>query len=80
MMLPAYVDDMIVTDDDEKDIAQLKVKLSKELEVNDLSLFQYFFEIEIARGAEGMIISQRKYALDLLTETSMLECRGKRTS
>jgi hypothetical protein len=36
---------------------------------------RYFLEIEISRGAEGIILSQRKYVLDLLTETSMLECR-----
>ncbi|XP_078173290.1 uncharacterized protein LOC144567110 [Carex rostrata] len=28
-----------------------------------------------SRGAEGIVISQRKYALDLLTETGMLGCK-----
>jgi Reverse transcriptase (RNA-dependent DNA polymerase) len=79
MMLAVYVDDMIVTCDDKKEIAQLKVKLSKEFKVKDLDLLRYFLGIKIARGAEGMIFSQRKYALDLLTETDMLGCKPTAT-
>lgn len=72
MMLAVYADDMIVTSDNEREIAQLKVRLGKKFEVKDLSLLQYFLGIEIARGAEGIVLSQRKYVLDLLTDTSML--------
>jgi hypothetical protein len=44
--------------------------------VKDLGQLRYFFGIEIARGAEGIVLSQRKYVLDLLTETGMLECKS----
>lgn len=30
--------------------------------------------MEVARSTEGIFVSQRKYTLDLLTETSMLGC------
>jgi hypothetical protein len=36
---------------------------------------RYFLGIEIAHGAKGIVLSQRKYVLDLLTETGMLGCR-----
>jgi Reverse transcriptase (RNA-dependent DNA polymerase) len=49
--------------------------LGKEFEVKDLGQLRYFLGIEIARGAEGIVLSQRKYVLDLLTETGMLGCR-----
>jgi Reverse transcriptase (RNA-dependent DNA polymerase) len=74
-MLATYVDDIIIIGNDEKEIAQLKVRLDKEFEVKDLRQFKYFFEIEVARGVEGIVLSQRKYALDLLKETSMLGCK-----
>jgi Reverse transcriptase (RNA-dependent DNA polymerase) len=77
-MLTVYVDDMIITGDDEGDIAQLKARLGKEIEVKDLGQFRYFLGIEIARGAEGIVLSQRKYVLDLFTETGMLGCRCRR--
>jgi Reverse transcriptase (RNA-dependent DNA polymerase) len=74
-MLVVYVDDMIVTGNDEKKIAQLKVKLGKKFEVKNLRQLKYFFEIEVAHGIEGIVLSQRKYTLDLLNETGMLGCK-----
>jgi Reverse transcriptase (RNA-dependent DNA polymerase) len=74
-VLAVYVDDMIISENDEGEIALLKKKLGKEFEVKDLGQLRYFFGIEIARGAEGIVLSQMKYVLDLLTETCMLGCR-----
>jgi Reverse transcriptase (RNA-dependent DNA polymerase) len=74
-MLAVYVNDMIITGDDEGEIAQLKARLGEEFEVKDLRQLIYFLGIEIARGAEGIVLSQRKYVLDLPTETGMLGCR-----
>ena len=33
---------------------------------------RYFLEIEVARSNHGLVISQRKYVVDLLSETGML--------
>jgi Reverse transcriptase (RNA-dependent DNA polymerase) len=74
-VLAVYVDDMIISENDEGEIAVLKKKLENEFEVKDLGQLRYFLEIEIARGAKEIVLSQRKYVLDLLTETGMLECR-----
>ena len=74
-MLAVYVDDMIITGDDESEIAQLKVRLGKEFEVKDLGQLRYFLGIEVACAPEGIVLSQRKYVLDLLTETGMLGCK-----
>jgi Reverse transcriptase (RNA-dependent DNA polymerase) len=75
-VLAVYVDDMIISRNDEGEIRLLKKKLGKEFEVKDLGQLRYFLEIEIARGAEGIILSQRKYVLDLLTEIGMLGYRS----
>ena len=74
-ILAVYVDDMIITGDDTLEIARLKENLSKEFEVKDLGQLRYFLEIEILRSPRGIVLSQRKYALDLLNETGMLGCR-----
>ena len=35
---------------------------------------KYFLGIEVAQSNSGVIISQRKYTLDILTDTGMLDC------
>nr|AAP46207.1 putative retrotransposon protein [Oryza sativa Japonica Group] len=50
-------------------ITRLKQNLSKEFEVKDLGQLKYFLGIEIARSPRGIVLSQRKYALDLLSDT-----------
>jgi hypothetical protein len=74
-ILAVYVDDIIITGDDEVEIKCLKTNLSKEFEVKDLGQLKYFLGIEIARSPKGIVLSQRKYVLDLLSETGMLGCR-----
>jgi Reverse transcriptase (RNA-dependent DNA polymerase) len=70
-MLVLYVYDVIITGDDEEEIAQLKVRLSKEFEIKNLSLFRYFLGIENSRSGGNDSFS-KKHALDLLKKTSML--------
>jgi hypothetical protein len=74
-ILAVYVDDIIITGDDEVEISRLKDSLRKEFEVKDLGQLKYFLGIEIARSPKGIVLSQRKYVLDLLSDTGMLGCR-----
>ena len=41
----------------------------------DPGCLKYFLGIEVAQSKEGVVISQRKYALDILEETGMTNCR-----
>lgn len=69
------MDDNVITGDDAEEISLLKRRLGKEFEVKDLGQLRYFLGIEIARSSKGIVLSQRKYVLDLFTETGMLGCR-----
>jgi Reverse transcriptase (RNA-dependent DNA polymerase) len=51
-VLAVYVDDMIISGNNEGEIALLKKKLGKEFEAKDLGQLRYFLGIEITRGAE----------------------------
>ena len=78
-ILAVYVDDIVITGDDVEEIRGLKERLGKAFEVKDLGQLRYFLGIEIARSSKGIILSQRKYTLDLLIETGMLGCRSVAT-
>ena len=73
-ILIVYVNDIILTRDNTGEVERLKV-LATEFEVKDLGQMRYFLGMEVARSRKGISISQRKYVLDLLTETSMLGCK-----
>nr|CAD1840715.1 unnamed protein product [Ananas comosus var. bracteatus] len=64
-----YVDDMIVTGDDYDGISSLQNHLASEFEMKQLGDLKYFLGIEVARSKHGIFLSQRKYTMDLLSET-----------
>jgi hypothetical protein len=70
---------MIITGDDPLEVTKLKENLCAQFEVKDLGQLRYFLGIEIARSPKGIILSQRKYILDLLKDTSMILCRPSST-
>lgn len=75
VILLVYVDDIIITGDDISGTAQVKVDLGKVFDVKDLGFLRYFLGIEVARSSRGVVLSQRKYVLDLLSDTGMLGCK-----
>ncbi|XP_020598059.1 uncharacterized protein LOC110037694, partial [Phalaenopsis equestris] len=74
-ILTVYVDDIIITGDDEAEIVKLNGKLEKQFEINDLGQLRYFLRIEVAHEPERIVLTQRKYVLNLLTETSTHGCK-----
>ncbi|KAL6342675.1 hypothetical protein AAG906_013081 [Vitis piasezkii] len=74
-ILIVYVDDIILSRNDMEELQNLKKYLSEEFEVKDLGNLKYFLGMEVARSRKGIVVSQRKYILDLLKGTGMLVCK-----
>ncbi|XP_068476657.1 uncharacterized mitochondrial protein AtMg00810-like [Phaseolus vulgaris] len=70
-LLLVYVNDMIITSDDENEKQTLSERLTAQFEMKDLGKLKYFFGIEVAYSRQSIFISQRKYILDLLKETGI---------
>ncbi|XP_060182927.1 uncharacterized mitochondrial protein AtMg00810-like [Lycium barbarum] len=69
-----YVDDIILTassDDLRKSIMAL---LSAELAMKDLGRLSYFLGIAITRNADGLFLSQKQYAEEILERAGMSLC------
>ena len=75
IVLIVYVDDIIISGSDSTSIADLKTYLGKHFHTKDLGALRYFLGIEVARSSQGIFLSQRKYVLDLLSETGLLGAR-----
>lgn len=74
-----YVDDMIITGNDKGEMEQLRQKLFVEFEMKDLGRLKYFLGIEVLRSERGIFICQKKYILDLLAETGMVDYKPMET-
>jgi len=68
-----YVEDIVITRNDETKVAQLKQHLCSNFQNKDLRCPKYFLGIEVTQS-KGIVISQRIYKLDLLKERDMIDC------
>lgn len=69
-----YVDDILLTADDEKLMEELLQKLNTRFLMKDMGFPKYFLGIEIEQTSEGLFLHQRAYAEDILHQTSMDTC------
>ena len=68
ILLVVYVDDIVIIGSDSKSILSLK----SFLHIKDLGMLKYFLGVEVMRSKQRILLSQRKYVLDLLSETGKL--------
>jgi hypothetical protein len=70
-----YVDDIIITGNNEDAISDIKRFLAKAFSIKDLGNLSYFLGIEVSRSKKGIFLCQRKYTLDILSDSGMTGCR-----
>lgn len=74
-----YVDDIIITGDNEKDLNNLKTDLMTEFSMKDLGKLNNFLGIKIERTKAGMFLNQTAYMKNLLSRFKMDECKAAKT-
>ena len=70
-----YVDDLIITGENEVEIEALKKSLNHTFAIKDLGRLKYFLGIEMATSQKGLFLNQCKYVVDLLTKAELLDCK-----
>ena len=78
-ILIVYVDDIIITGDNDKEIRKQEEQLAISFEVKKLGALKYFLGIEVAQSSSGYLMTQQKYILDLLNETKVLQGKANST-
>ncbi|MFS7948515.1 putative RNA-directed DNA polymerase [Helianthus anomalus] len=70
-----YVDDVVIVGNSPSFIKRTKQELHDKFTIKDLGSLKYFLGIEVARTKEGLVLSQRKYTLDILKDSGQQGCR-----
>ncbi|RVW55183.1 Retrovirus-related Pol polyprotein from transposon RE1 [Vitis vinifera] len=77
--LLVYVDDIVIASNDQENVDELKKFLNGYFKLKDLGNLKYFLGLEVGRSSKGISVSQRHYALQLLSDTGYLGCKTRKT-
>jgi hypothetical protein len=75
IFLLVYVDDIIVTSSSSAAVDALLVDLKADFALKDLGPLHYFLGIQVKDTSDGILLSQEKYATDLLRKVGMPACK-----
>jgi hypothetical protein len=73
------VDDIIVASFSAKFTNALVTKLGQEFALKDLGDLHYFLSIEVTRTKEKLLMTQERYAQDILQRVNMETCKSVST-
>lgn len=76
MFILVYVDDIIVASSSQQATNALLKDLQKEFALKDLGDLHYFLGIEVKKQSGGLLLSQGRYAMDLLTRSGMNKAKA----
>ena len=67
------MDDIVIKGNGQDGIRKLKQHIFNHFRTKDLGKLKYFLGIEITQSNSNVVMSQRKYVLDILEEPGMLD-------
>lgn len=71
IILCLYVDDLLITNSCEKSISRFIGELMAKFEMTDLGVMTYFLGMEFHKSKMGLLMHQRRYALEILKRCEM---------
>jgi hypothetical protein len=74
-----YVDDIVLTASSSTLLRRITERLSSEFAMTDLGALHHFLGISVTRSTNGLFLSQRQYAVELLQRAGMSECHPTST-
>jgi hypothetical protein len=74
-----YVDDIIVVSSDAAAVDKLLDKLRSDFALKDLGSLNYFLGIKVSTLSSGLLLTQRKYAQELILKAGLKDCKATPT-
>ena len=72
LYLLVYVDDLIITCSEPSLVDTIIRKLDSKFSTKDLGVLYFFYGVEVLATPTGLLLSQQKYVIDLLSKHNML--------
>ncbi|KAK0579728.1 hypothetical protein LWI29_030590 [Acer saccharum] len=79
LYLLIYVDDIILTGNSATQVGHFVDALARKFSLKDLGPLSYFLGVEVVPHQHGILLSQRRYIMDLLTRTKMAGAKPVQT-
>ena len=80
IFLLLYVDDIIITGNDQSLLQRFISQTHKEFAIKDLGRLNYFLGLEVSYTHDGIFIGQAKYAHDILKRAELLDSKPVATA
>ncbi|KAK2974150.1 hypothetical protein RJ640_021441 [Escallonia rubra] len=74
-----YVDDMVVTGDNEQEVSKLIEELAFRFEMENLGRIHHFLGLEVSICKDGIFLSQARYLQGILEKFKMTDCKEAST-
>jgi hypothetical protein len=74
LLVGVYVDDLIISGPNVRDIDTFKSEMKKKFCMSDLGLLSYYLGIEVKQGTDGITLCQSSYAAKILDNAGMRNC------
>ena len=71
LLIGVYVDDLIITGSNPREIERFKADMKEKFKMSDLGLLSFYLGIEVKQEKDKITLSQSAYAVKILTAGGM---------